>query len=555
MANNILTPVSLWSEFDDNLPLEAQTVETKKLDNCSVDFINFSGRDTGEGRVRIAAAFAYGEDTKETLLLLPDSTQTIDFEVMKFFVAGGYSVLMVDYRGVWEGCDFHTVYPANIEYANAANCGKRKTRVEDTAAKTSWYEWVGVGLYARKYLIERTQSENIAVVGFRDGGEIGWKLCAARQFSCLIPVCAAGWKAYDGISKYMPEEPMSNGKYLFIAGIDSQAYAPYVKCPVLMVCTTKDKRFDYDRAHDTFARINADFLKDSAICYSVRTGEYISEGNCRNMFMFLDRNLKSRQIFLPKSPEISVGADEEENLVANVAFDAQGTMEKCELFLAEENINSATRDFIKCRPQTIATPSEQKFFVDINERTTTIFLLAAVRYSNGFIAWSKLTVKKLSGKFKNMQKHNRVTYLNSYDPEGFFVADTLPCSIGGIIFKDNDLLPALVKKKSVIGLYSPYGLSTYRTNNVAFMPSAGSMLSFDVYADVAQKITVSIRNLLTGEEFSAAFNLVEGVWQKIIAESKSFKNANGMSLPVFGGDTCLLISCPEPYAINNIIWL
>lgn len=557
--DNILTPVSLFGEFNDELPLESALVETKRIDsNCAVDFVTFGGRDTGEGRVRIAAAFAYGAiPARETILLLPDSNKTIDFEVLKYFVASGYSVLAVDYRGAWEGCDFFTSYPANIDYANTVSCGKRKTRVEDSAAKTTWYEWVGVGLYARKYIIERTGSDFIGVVGFRDGGEIAWKMCTARKFACMISLCAAGWRAYDGISKYQSETGgLNSDRYRFIAGIDSQAYAPYVKCPVLMLCTTKDKRFDCDRAYDTFLRINADYLKDSSISYSIRTGEYVGEGSCRDMFLFLDRNLKGRQVFLPKSPEISVDTDDDENLVANVSFDAQDVVEKCELFFAEENINSATRDWMKCRPAKAITASDQNFFVDINEKTTTVFVLAAVKYVNGFTAWSKVVVKKLSGKFRNMLKHNRVMYLNSYDHDGFFVADPQPDSLGGIIFNDTKLLPALVKKKSIIGLYSPDGLSTYRIGNVAFMPPPGSILSFDIYTDEIQKITIVVQNASTGEEFSAVFNLVGGgVWQKVLAECKSFKNSVGLPLSGFEGCTKLSISCPHPYAINNIIWL
>ena len=551
---NILTPVSLWSEFDDTLPLEAQVVETKQLESCTVDFVKFNGRDTGDGRVKIAAAFAYAQESKETILLLPDSNRTIDLEVMKYFVSCGYSVLMVDYRGDWEGCEFSTKYPDNIVYANTAKVGKSKTQVVDSAAKTCWYEWVGVGLYAGRYIKERTESDKVAVVGFRDGGEIGWKLCAARQFSCLVPVSAVGWIAYAGISKFMPEEQMESENYLFIAGIDSQAYAPFVKCPVLMVCTTKDKRFDYDRAHDTFSRINPEYARNSSICYSIRAGEYISADNCRSMGIFLDKNLKDKPLYIPKLPEISVEADEEENLVATVSFDTNAGVEKCDMFLAEENINSATRDWVRCSPKGAAGLSEQTFFVDINEKSTTIFLIASVKYSSGFVSWSKVNVKKLSGKFKNMQKHNRVTYLNSYDSEAFFVADT-SASIGGIIYNDLSLLPTHVQKKSVSGLYSPCGLSTYRLNNVAFMPAAGNVLSFDVFTDSADKVTVSIVNLQTGEEFFATFNVVSGVWQKIIAESKSFKSANGMPLAEFGGDSKLTINCPDTYAINNIIWL
>ena len=265
---NIKTPNTLWSNFDLSLDTEAEKQFESVYSGVKIERVVFSGRDTGSGRVRIAAAFAssFKAPSPETVIILPDSDDTIDFDTLKFFVKQGYSALMVDYRGEWEGCDFFTKYPENIAYANVSKCGRAKDFVDDSADKTSWYEWVAVGLYARKYVEERTKSDKIAVVGIRDGGEIAWKLGFAGQFSCIVPAGAAGWKAYDGISKYMPEEPkLDEERYRFIAGIDSQAYAPAVRCPVLMLCPATDGRFDYDRAYDTFSRINPDFIKGSAI--------------------------------------------------------------------------------------------------------------------------------------------------------------------------------------------------------------------------------------------------------------------------------------------------
>ncbi|MCX4287703.1 MAG: hypothetical protein OSJ68_10550, partial [Clostridia bacterium] len=148
---------------------------------------------------------------------------------------------------------------------------RRKEFCDESADKTSWYEWVAVGIYARKYLLEKTGGEEIALVGLRDGGEIAWKLAVAKKFACVIPVCAAGWLAYSGVSKYeSDEQKLDNERYRFIAGIDSQAYAPYVQCPVMILCSTNDPRFDYDRAYDTFSRINAEYAGDSVITYSVQ---------------------------------------------------------------------------------------------------------------------------------------------------------------------------------------------------------------------------------------------------------------------------------------------
>lgn len=556
---NILTPLSLWSDFENLLDLNAETVSQKESDSMTVETITLSGRETGKGRVRIAAAFAWNTQSpaKETVLVLPDSCDTIDEKVLEYFVSKGYSALMVDYRGIWEDCEFYTQYPEDIEYANVSKCGRYKDFVDDSADKTSWYEWVIVGLYARKYIKERTGSDNIAVVGFRDGGEIAWKLGVAEKFSCIVPICAAGWSAYSGISKYVSQDPtMDDERYRFIAGIDSQAYAPYVKCPVLLLCSTNDKRFDYDRAYDTFSRINSKFVKESLISYSVFTGPCIDIGSCNNMLLFLDKNLGKSEINLPKPAEVSVEADEHQNLVAKVVLDDSDEIEECVTYLSEDCLDSALREWNICPVKQVVSNKERLYYLNIYEKPSTIFVLCHVKYKNGFTVWSKIIVRKLNGKFRNMQKKNRVLYTNSYGTVGFSLADSKCNTVGGLLIADENALPKLVEKtKGIKGLYSPCGLSSFRINNPVYAPSTGNVLSIDIFCDKTEDANISFIDRETGEEYSAVFNVIGGVWQKIIAESKVFKNANGVPLDTFERELKFTVNSLSPFAINNFIWL
>lgn len=556
---NILTPLSLWNDFDNLLDISAESISKKESGVMTVEAVEFLGRETDKGRVRIAGAFAWNTQSPsaETVLVLPDSGDTIDEKVLEYFVTNGYSALMVDYRGEWDGCNFYTRYPEDIEYANVLKCGRRKDFVDDSADKTSWYEWVIVGLYARKYIKERTGSDNIAVVGFRDGGEIAWKLGVAGKFSCIVPICAAGWSAYRGISKYITQDPrMDDERYRFIAGIDSQAYAPYVKCPVLLLCSTNDKRFDYDRAYDTFSRINPEFVKDSFVSYSVLTNSCIDINSCNNMFIFLDKNLGKREINIPKPAEVSVEADEQQNLVAKAVLERGDEIEECVMYLSEDCLNSSSREWNVCPVKEVVSNAERLFYLNIYEKPSTIFVFCHAKYKNGFTVWSKIIVRKINGKFRNMQKKNRVLYTNSYGTAGFSLADPQINAIGGILISDEKELPALVKKaKGINGLYSPCGLSSFRINNPVYAPHAGNVLSIDVFCDNNADVIITFTDWETGEEYSAVFSVVGGVWQKIIAECKTFKSASGVSLDTFARELKFTINSSVPFAVNNFIWL
>ena len=155
--SNILTPVSLWKDFDDSLDVSAETLSEKIDGEIRTEYLNFYGRDTGAGRVKIFAAFASNKTAAadSAVILLPDSYCTVDDVLVKFFVKRGYSVLMPDYRGKWQGAENYTVYPENVSYANLAECGRHKDYVDEDASKTSWYEWVAAARYCYKYLLSR----------------------------------------------------------------------------------------------------------------------------------------------------------------------------------------------------------------------------------------------------------------------------------------------------------------------------------------------------------------------------------------------------------------
>ena len=553
---NILTPVSLWNNFDCSLDLQSEKVFDGVYNGLHIERVTFLGRDTGAGRVKIAAAFAgdAASSVNGTVLILPDSKDTIDLELLKFFVKHGYSALMVDYRGEYGECEFYTRYPENVSYANTQSCGRFKDYVDDSADKTSWYEWVAVGLYARKYIAERTGSEDIAVLGIRDGGEIAWKLAVAGNFKCAIPVCAAGWKAYNGINKYSQKEvDMDEERYRFIAGVDSQAYAPYVKCPVLMLCSTNDELFEYDRAYDTFSRINPGFIKESAIAYSMQCHAVIGPTGVNDMFLFLDKNLKNRQVFIPKPVELTVELDEDSNLIARASVDDHGVVEFCQMYLAEDCIDSALREWSLCP---VKDESTHEYFLNIYEKVSTIFVLCRVKYVNGFTVWSKMAVKKISGKFRNMQTKYRVIYSDKNGVDGFSVAEPSSYAIGGMFLADENIMPQLVTKaKGICGVYSKLGLTTYRMGNPQFAANSTNVLSLDLFCDNNSQITLTIKNLATGDEYVCKTAVVGGAWQSAILESKSFKTAGGVPLTDFTGDLKFTVNCGEGFAVNNIMWL
>ena len=58
MVENILTPISLWSDFDLSLPLKKSVLNVVPVGSVDYNYVYFSGRQTETSRVRIYALYA-----------------------------------------------------------------------------------------------------------------------------------------------------------------------------------------------------------------------------------------------------------------------------------------------------------------------------------------------------------------------------------------------------------------------------------------------------------------------------------------------------------------
>lgn len=554
----ILTPVSLWKNFNDSLEVMPVTLGERVDDGIKFDYLNFSGRNTGLGRVTIYGVLATREmnPARECVLILRDSLDEIDEQLLAYFVKKGYNALCVDYGGERDGVERYTQYPNNIRYANAVECGRHKDFVDIVAYETCWYEWVAVGIYARKFLTEKFNTDKIGLIGIRDGGEVAWKLAAVAKFSCAVTVSACGWLAYRGYEKFLGKEPeFDDERYRFIAGIDSQAYAPYVKCPVLMLCTTNDEKFEYDRAYDTFSRINPEYFRLSAITYSINCGSRVDVRSTSDMFLFLDSNVKDRHVFMPRPVKLSVFTDEDDCLVVRTVSDNMGIIEKCGVFFAEDSQSCVTRDWTAATLKKVVNATTSEYYLNVFEKTSLLFILCYAVYSNGFTVWSKLAVKRVSGTFKNSNAKSNIIYTNKFGTECFSLADCSDYALGGVFLTDDDVLPQIVTLEGLKGIYSKCGLMTNRISSLQYLPDKDSILKLDVCSEEDITLEVSVKKREDGNVYSVKIYVLGGVWQSQTLRAKVFKNQNGVSLNNFTDCHALSVFGSGKFAVNNLIWL
>ncbi len=587
----IVSALSLWRQFDVSRVPETEVVRVQKDEGTGLQYtcLRYNGRATEDGGVRIFAYFARPNGNKPcpAILLLKEANKPLDPELMAYFVQKGYAVLMPDYSGkltaedvealeeteACEGQTFinepdYTVYPPSLAYANYATAQGMYDLEGIAADQTCWFEWTYAALYSLSYLKTREDIEKIGVVGIRTGGEVAWKVMLSPDVACGVPVNAAGWLSAKGTNRFAESSAinLADERHRYIAAVDSQSYASFVTCPVLMLCATSDYDFDADRAYDTFGRIGGERAKDNAIIYSPDSGSCIGSGGLTNLHIFLEKHLKGRQVFIPTPLNITV-SEVGGKLHVEVAGDQEGIISEMGVCYTENapKVRSIYREWQTVYKQAGNAIKNGKITCDISpfEGAPAAFVYGYAQYLNGFKVVTKIVAKQFS--VSAQKKVGSRMLFSGEELDSFSVAHHEDYSIAGI-FLETEATPKLVEGYGgICGAYSLGGIKTYKISSPRYVAEEGDILKFDAYVhgNETETLTVGVEVTEEGGETSRYFCHVPvrggGKWKRILLEAKDFKNDRyGNPLSSFAEGSALSFK-PEnedcEYAVTNILWL
>ena len=565
----IVSAVSLWKKFNLKTPLGASEWGIDECKGVRFSHVSFSGHATEDGSVRIYARFMrpLGVEKSPVVLLLGDVGKTVDEELMWHFVEKGYAVLMPDYSGKistdTEGV-LRTLYPACLDYANYEKA-RGLTDMENLAAdETAWFEWTYLALFCVEYLKTREDVSDIGVVGVRTGGDIAWQTLLSSDIKCGVPINAVGWKSFSGIAKFGANvaHNLSDDRHRYIAAVEAQSYAPYVKSPVLMLCSLRDDCFDCDRAYDTFSRIGNKY--GNALIYSADSGACIDPNALNDMDLFLEKNLKGREIYIPDTPSVAL-LETPDGLVVEVESDKEGILEEAGVFYAEADVRTkcAYRDWQQIFKINGKTVKNGKFECVVKPfaGASAVFAYAYAKYINGFRVVSKITAKKLSSPNPNAVKGRML--FSGKEMDTFGVALNEEYSIGNI-FLEREAVPKIVTGYGgVQGAFSVSGIKTYKISSPMYVPDENALLEFDGYCKETQeiKITVDVGDVESESERYVCVTEIRGggKWKRFILKAADFKGENcNKPLQSFALGQALTFANQNDeaeFAVTNILWL
>lgn len=565
----ILSAISLWKKLNASEPLDASEWGYEETDDAVYHHAAYFGHGANEGRARIYARFARpkGKEKTPAVLLLPDASSNSDEELLHYFLSRGYAVLIPDYAGkrATDGENvMRTIYPSDLSYGNLDEARGLYDMDDASPEETTWVEWTYVALYSLKYLKEREDIGNVGIVGVRMGGDIAWHAMLSADVQCGVPVNAVGWRSFLHFAKFGDDvaSNLSDDTRRYIAAVEAQSYAPYVKCPVLMLCALRDARFDCDRAYDTYSRIGNE--ERNALIYSAESGACIGPNGLADMDLFLEKNLKGREIYIPETLNVSL-SENEEGLEITVACDEEGLLEETGVYYAEADVTTKP-----CYRQWVRVAKEDGRSVKNNKITCTVkpfeganavFVYGYAKYINGFCVTSKILSKRLNATKTNAVK-SRILFTGK-EMDTFCVAQHEDYSVGEIFLEGEALPKQSIGYGGISGAYSVGGIKTYKISSPRYVPDENALLEFDVYSAETQDLRLSIEVADVGED--AEYFRCElpvkggGKWKRTVLKAADFKSErNGMPLQNFSRGSALLFECAseeKEFSITNILWL
>ncbi|GEM_PF-2205089 len=569
MASNFLTPTAIWKDFKcDGAKAEIICKHTAK--GLVFTHLRLRGSVAADGETGIYAVLTHKAQlslASPAIVLVQDFGKGGDTALPRLLAEKGYTVLDVDLAGkapfnsekTVDGVEKpYTVYPDSLSYANYERTAEDKTEIEEDVRSTCWFEWGRVIRYCIEYLKTQPFINKIGVFAIGVAATAVWQtLSADCGLSCAVIVANAGWKGYRGIDKFGDEtEPQFNDDALkYLAGIEPQAYAAHVKCPLMLVSPTNSPDFDVDRSYDTVSRVSEKLY--TAVDYSVGGRREISADCMNGALVFLNEFLVKEKASL--AGEISVKSAAENGIVRVEVMPDKTGLKNVSVYFAEEELHAALRSWRRVVNYEKTKNGVYVFEYAPYKDSEAVMFFARAEYENGLKLCSAIFCKKFAeGETAETNRH-RVFYSSrmSLGTNGFYPAKE---NSDGAYVVNTDA-HAVVKVKNgpmdIAGLFCPQGILTFKVNAEKYKPSQGAILMLDVFVKNGCNFQVKAISDYFGKktEYVASVKMFGSLWQNVKLENNNFKTAEGMSLKSYEKIEALEFSAQEDFLINNLLWV
>ena len=562
MAGEILTPTSIWSQFNINEIPTAETIGEYREGNVSLSRIRINGEVCKDGQVKIYSVFARNVKKKKapTVFILQKFTDGADETLAMAYAKLGYNAFVVNVGGDDGYNNNFTIYPPSLAFANYKHAKDELDKINGGIKDTCWYQWGVTARYAFAYLKSLPNVTTVAGLGIGDSATVLWHMAVTEKFDCLAFVLNAGWRAYLGNFKFSGnvDEQFTDDKLNYLAGIEPQSYANHINIPTLMVTATNCQEFDFERSHDTIARIKNVY---TAIHYTVGgtdSVDYTAFEHINTFFNeFLVKKHTSEKVTLPQSPTIRCELVDKKFKVYVKPFEKN--VKDVVIYASEEILNPAFRQWQKITDNTLQQ-GEMVFDYLPYDKSGIVFFFAQINYKNGHTIYSDITSKKFKSEEVISTHKSKILYSSREDnsDSAFYPAGIRNKKPSCIAITSQ---PEVEEKKGAMdiwGITCESGLISYRIGSKKYAPTQDGILLFDAYLKHNGTVTVKLITTRYGERIEYKTKVkVEGgeVWHNLKFTLSNFKSNEGMTIRSVESIQAIEINADTEYLINNVLWV
>ena len=301
------TPEEIWRGVDvAKLPLEVQVIKAWKEDGCAYQKLTYvSEVDEGE-KIRIFGIFGApsGATNLPGILHIHGGGQTASLAWVQYWAKRGYACMTYDFCGKWENRTEYTDWGPLAKNCCMASNGVYQ--VHPTPRMCGWFHWALAGRRALTLLAQNpaVDPNRLGIFGISVGGTLCWLVAGTdERVKATIPIYGCGYnvdrrKAVYGL---VP----SQDQLIYQESLAPEAYAPYIKCPVLFLSASNDHHGWMDDAFDALGAVQA-VTRQAFTPYYIH---HIEPGQGSDLQPWMDWHLKNGKPF-PETPQLELKVDD-----------------------------------------------------------------------------------------------------------------------------------------------------------------------------------------------------------------------------------------------------
>ncbi len=553
MDNNILSPTSLWADYDANaVKLKANFLKYETDGKNVVNFEVYLSCDTDTDK-DTPLIYCHGKIPKTdyknaTIIYINGYDSFLEEDVSNIFIPRGYGVISFDYMGKSPNRARYTIYPKSLEYANYAHSKGHLNSYVNSPKDSCVYIWSkmcrNVITFIKKLLGE---DNKIYLRSSMEGGNILWQVAGTdKRVDGIIATNNAGWAEFKGLFRFsdsVDEFDFREDKLQWISACTPQAYAKFVTCPVLYLSGTNSNYTSVDRVEKSL-ELTAN-NGNNRVCLCANITNTIDSYATATTIYWLDCVYNGKNI--PKSPKLTFEISEGK-VLAKMEYDDSAEIDKLVVFYSYNEINSEFRHWDRILLSS-ANPVTQ---IPARYGDTKIFAFSSTQYKDGqsfsslpqMLDLEKVKVDRIA------PKRTRIVYERNQGLNAWAVDNITGASY----------MPELQ-----LGAYDIFGvtarrgnLSTYYISDKNFERKETSILQFDCYCEKDRNLVVELSvetDDFSYESYMVNVKIVGGEWQKIALSHSDFKTKELVSLKDWNRVKKLSFVDINHALINNVIWI